>query len=82
MHDYLITFELSAPLDQYRYLSFKLTALRAQRTGENAWLVSLDEDTASILTADLTALLRDNDRLRIVRVDGGDSGSFDSKQLF
>ena len=75
MHEYLITFELSAPLDQYRYLSLKLAVLRAQAVEHNVWRVSVDEDTASDLTADLSALLRDNDRLRIVRVDGSESGS-------
>jgi hypothetical protein len=77
MHDYLITFELSAPLDQYPYLSFKLATLRAQPIEHNTWRVSVDEDAASELTADLSALLRDNDRLSIVS-----TGPLNPKQPF
>lgn len=82
LHEYLITFELSAPLDQYRYLSIQLAALHAQQVEHNAWRVSVDEDTAADLTADLTRFLHNNDRLEIVRVDSGEPGSFNPKKPF
>jgi hypothetical protein len=81
MRNLRIEFELSAPLNEYRYLSFKLATLRAQKLADGAWLVSTDE-TADELTAELADLLRSGDRLQVVSSDASDSGSLDPKQPF
>jgi hypothetical protein len=65
MHNYLIAFELSAPLAEYKYLSFKLAALHGKQLIDGTWQVFTDASAAD-LTAELTDLLRAGDRLRIV----------------
>jgi hypothetical protein len=78
MRNYRIEFELSAPLSEYRYLSFKLAALRAEQLTDGIWLVSTDE-TVTALTANLSVLLRAGDRVRVVSADTSDPKSFNPK---
>ena len=80
MHDYLIAFDLlDQPRDDYKYLWFKLTSLRARQLLDNVFVVST-EDTAVELNAELRSLLRENDRLLVIGISATDSGSFNLKQ--
>ncbi|HEY1759256.1 MAG TPA: hypothetical protein VGG72_28040 [Bryobacteraceae bacterium] len=79
MHSYMIAFELSAPIGEYMYLLFQLTALHGVQLADGTWRVFTDKTPAE-LTSTLTDLLRAGDRLRIVSTD--DPGSLNSERPF
>ena len=68
MNNYLIAFDLEAPLDEHKYVLFKLTALNARKLLDTVFVVTAIGQTASEIADDLTRLLHGNDRALVIRI--------------
>lgn len=72
MHDYLIAFHLTATRDEYRYLDFALTAMRAKPFTNSVVIVNTEKASSEIAN-ELLGHLRPDDRLLVIRCDTSDS---------
>jgi hypothetical protein len=68
MQDYLIAFHLTAARDEYRYLDFALTTMRAKPFKDSVVIVNT-EQTSSEIADELLGHLRPNDRLLVTKCD-------------